>query len=119
MENKNYKDEHDYTDESSDDSKSIDMSNTASNSSVKSYKKDEIKLGKNKTFSDYQLREIEQHNTLLMKKVINQSKRTRQYVTTNPIVKVSSAEINRRKLQKKIAHDNLVRYKNACVKIRF
>lgn len=95
---------------------SSSLTNTGSDCTVgKSKKERNNRAEKNRTFTSYQIREIENDNSVLMKKVLNQSKRPKQYTTTtNPIVKISSAEVNRRKLQKKIDHENLVSSKRAC-----
>lgn len=62
----------------------------------------------NKTFSNYQLREIAQDNNVLRKKVLAHSVRPTQYKTTFFVPKVTSAEINRRKFQREIDRKNLV-----------
>lgn len=66
------------------------------------------KATKNKTFNYFQIREIEQDNNVLMKKVLAHSTRRKQYTTNEHVPKISSAEVNRKKLQKKIDHENLV-----------
>lgn len=67
----------------------------------------EIKI--NKTFSTFQLREIDNDNNVLMKKVLAHSVRPNQHQTRTFTPKLTSAEVNRRKFQKKINRENLVR----------
>lgn len=75
------------------------------------------KLGKirptvqqNKTFSSEKVREIERRNSMLVNKILYHNRRPNQYkpsVASFP--KVTSAEINRRRFNEKIAKDNQVR----------
>lgn len=73
--------------------------------------KKDSKSKQNKTFTYFQIREIDQGNVSLVKRVLSHTNRTPKFKTDNLVTKVSSAEINRKKLQKKIDHDNLVSFK--------
>lgn len=64
---------------------------------------------KNKTFSSEKLRDIDRTNSILMKKIISNSRRPSQYsfIDSNRQSQTSAA-INRRRQQKKIDQDNMV-----------
>lgn len=65
----------------------------------------------NKTFSSEKLRDIELTNMILMKKILSNNKRPNQYNVPerqNPIKKVTSAAINRKKFEDKIFRDNQI-----------
>ncbi|VEN39390.1 unnamed protein product [Callosobruchus maculatus] len=71
----------------------------------------EVRYIPNKTFSSGALWEIERNNKILMQKIVSNSKRKNQYVTAPkraPVNIVSSAAINRRKFNEKIARDNQI-----------
>lgn len=64
-----------------------------------------------KTFSSEKLRDIELKNMILMKKILSNNKRSNQYNIPgrqNPITKVTSAAINRRRFEEKICKDNQI-----------
>lgn len=64
---------------------------------------------KNKTFSSEKLRDIDRTNTILMKKIISNSRRPSQYTVMESNRQLqNSAAINRRRQQKKIDQDNMV-----------
>ncbi|CAH1993745.1 unnamed protein product [Acanthoscelides obtectus] len=70
----------------------------------------EIRYFPNKTFSSEALREIERNNKILMRKIVSNTKRKNQYIAPPKCapVKLSSAAINRRRLNEKIARDNQI-----------
>ncbi|KAJ8919443.1 hypothetical protein NQ315_016541 [Exocentrus adspersus] len=64
---------------------------------------------RNKTFSPEKLRDIERTNGILMNKILSNNKRVNQYTVapkTTKLKTVSSAAINRKRNQEKIARDN-------------
>nr|CAI5843299.1 unnamed protein product [Callosobruchus analis] len=71
----------------------------------------EIRYIPNKTFSSGALWEIERNNKILMQKIVSNTKRKNQYFTApkcTPVNMVSSAAINRKKYNEKIARDNQI-----------
>nr|CAH7719932.1 unnamed protein product [Callosobruchus chinensis] len=71
----------------------------------------EIRYIPNKTFSSGALWEIERSNKILMQKIVSNTKRKNQYITAPkcaPVNKISSAAINRKKYNEKVARDNQI-----------
>lgn len=64
--------------------------------------------GQSRTFTNFELQEMQNANVILMKKVIAHTNRPRQYKTSNAPMKISSATVNRQRKQKKIDYENLV-----------
>lgn len=65
----------------------------------------------NKTFSSQQLRDIERTNGILMNKILSNNRRVNQYKIapkTTKLNTVSSAAVNRKRNQEKIARDNQI-----------
>lgn len=65
----------------------------------------------NKTFSSEQLRDIERTNGILMSKILSNNKRVNQYKIapkTTKLNTISSAAVNRKRNQEKIARDNQI-----------
>lgn len=63
----------------------------------------------NKTFSDDKIRDIERTNSILMKRILSHSRRANMFTPAPKNKMVSSSALNRKKQQRQIDHDNLVR----------
>ncbi|XP_022901433.1 uncharacterized protein [Onthophagus taurus] len=66
------------------------------------------KTGSNKSFSSYQVREIERNNCMLMNRIVSQNNRKSQFPITDNKPMASSSFINRKKKQREIDHNNLI-----------
>ncbi|KAH1020990.1 cilia- and flagella-associated protein 97-like [Dendroctonus ponderosae] len=63
----------------------------------------------NKTFSLEKVREIERRNSMLVNRILYHNRRPNQYkLTVASLPKITSAEINRRRFNEKIAKDNQI-----------
>ncbi|KAJ8945914.1 hypothetical protein NQ318_002921 [Aromia moschata] len=101
-----------YDSESFEEDDDDDINDLERNFIVESLRMSELKKPlPNKTFSTYELRDIERNNEILMSKILSNNKRANQYKVAPRATnhnKISSSAINRRKNQDKIDRDNQI-----------